>query len=503
MELSARIRPVLLGVALPAALMALAAPATAGAAKKKPKAPIVTAISPKTVAVNRVLTIRGRNFVRGRNKNTVVFKRTGAKAVFVKAEIGTAKLLRVTIPPRLAKLLVTRDGEPISTRFRLRVLARRFGKSFTKRSLSPFVTPEPPKIVTPPTPPAEGDCDDDGIKNGVDADDDNDLLDDATEARLKLDACKPDTDGDGVADGYEYQSAIDLNDNEYRRPQNIVPAPVKRPYPNPLFNDASNDYDGDGLSLGEEFALWKAYRDPAKGLADLVYSDGNQYSAYGRSGSGHRPGDLIGPDPELKYVDFLNWAVAWGYDPIQIGEGGPERALRDANGDGIVSSAPGGGYAYSEARYYDFDFDGKLSDDERDEDADGLSNYDEAHGRTSSAGWWSGCYKKEKPYPIAYQGTDLVDPDVDGDGIRDGADDLDHDDLPNLLELSRNAASGRPIVNGCNDTDAVESSSPALGRVNPFNPCLPDRTARTCQRYPSFDNAFAPVDNSPNYYVLN
>ena len=51
-------------------------------------------------------------------------------------------------------------------------------------------------------------------------------------------------------------------------------------------------------------------------------------------------------------------------------------------------------YYRSEQGYYDFDSDGKLSDDERDEDADGLTNYDETHGRMLPA-YWSGCYARE------------------------------------------------------------------------------------------------------------
>ena len=48
----------------------------------------------------------------------------------------------------------------------------------------------------------------------------------------------------------------------------------------------------------------------------------------------------------------------------------------------------------------------------------------------------------EKPYYVGYPGTNLADGDTDGDGVRDGADDDDHDDIPNLMELSRNDASG-------------------------------------------------------------
>ena len=100
--------------------------------------------------------------------------------------------------------------------------------------------------------------------NKDDLDDDNDLLPDATESALKTDPCNADTDGDGVTDGYEFQSAVDLNDDEYQEPQNILPAPEKRPYPNPLYADASVDYDGDSLTLGQEFSLWKAYRNPGR-----------------------------------------------------------------------------------------------------------------------------------------------------------------------------------------------------------------------------------------------
>ena len=64
--------------------------------------------------------------------------------------------------------------------------------------------------------------------------------------------------------------------------------------------------------------------------------------------------------------------------------------------------------------------------------------------------------------------------------MRDGADDQDHDDIPNLMELSRFDASGG-LFDGestCKpDPDAPkypDTNHPnAYGRMNPFNPCLP------------------------------
>jgi len=505
----ARIRTSLRRAAFVAALGAIMAPATAGAAvqaeasaKKKAKPPVVTRVSPMNVAIGQKLEIRGRNFLRGRNRNTVVFKRTGGKGIFVKADVGTRKLLRLTVPAKLKPALATRAGVPMPTRFRLRVLAKKFGKRFTSSRLSPVVGPElPPTPATPPRAAASGDCDGDGIPNGVETDDDGDLLSDELELRYKTDGCKADTDGDGVTDGYEVQSARDLNDDEYQISQAVLPYPEKRPYPNALFPDADVDYDGDSLTLHEEFELWTAFRDNA-GLDPLIYSDGNQYSLYDRDGSGHRPG-APRHDPFAKHNEFLSWAGANGYLTVSSPTGTFD--LRDFNHDGTVSASrevdgvePD--YYRSELSYYDFDSNGKLSDDERDEDADGLTNYDEAHGRLLPS-YWSGCYARETTYQVPYAGTSMVDPDTDGDGVRDGADDQDHDDIPNLAEMSRNAASGHRIVNACNDKDAVKRASDE-GRVNPFNPCLPNPAARTCTRHPGLGGAAAPFDDS-DYFVLN
>ena len=290
------------------------------------------------------------------------------------------------------------------------------------------------------------------------------------------------------------------------------------------FADADTDYDGDSLSLSEEYSLWKTYRDH-DGLDPLIYSDGNQYSLYDRDGSGHRPG-APRHDPFAKQADFLHWAGGRaGY--LNAGYGtvtwrGSTYDVRDFNHDHAVSPpkptptdpAPDAspGYARSEQNYFDFDATrcapstcGKLSDNERDEDADGLTNFDEAHGRLQP-GYWAGCYRGEVAFGVPYAETDIVDPDSDGDGVRDGADDQDHDDLSNIAEMSRNAASGHPILNSCDDKDAIKypRNDPSdMGRVNPFNPCLPDPNARTCSLHPGLGGAAAaPFDGSP-YFVLN
>ncbi len=186
MELRARIPTPLRRAVMLTALVALAAPATAGAAphahaakKKKVKAPVVTKVSPMDVAVGETLTIRGKNFKRGRYKNTVVFKRDGARAVFAKAEIATKKLITLKVPASLQEFFGLNAGNPVPTRFRLRILAKKFGKKFTGDKLSPVVSaPRPPRAVTPAQALPDGDCDGDGAKNKLDGDDDNDGLTD-------------------------------------------------------------------------------------------------------------------------------------------------------------------------------------------------------------------------------------------------------------------------------------------------------------------------------------
>jgi hypothetical protein len=533
MELHARIshlaRPATLSVALGALLALFAGTVTADAKSKR--YPVVTSVSPMNAKVGDTITIRGRNFVRGKNKNSVVFKRQGGRAIFVKQTLGTAKQIRVVVPETLRKYLT----EGVAARVQLRILAQRFGKNFTSVAKSPRITAEPlpidgskgttgtgstgstgstgPGTPAPPRPVCTGD-------------DDGDWLPASLENDLGLDACNPDTDGDGVPDGYEYQAARDLNDDEYQEVNTSLPYPGERPYPNALFSDAGVDYDGDGLPLGAEYKLQKAYGTAPAGLLPrddfrLSYSDGEQYSLSTReAGTGRRTPSQSAAGYG-KAAEFLAWASSGGYNPVYITKTGPwydtasrvAYDLRDASLNGVVEA--------SEQSLADRDGDTWISDDERDEDADGLSNLDELRG-AMTAEFWTKCYAAsgESAFPVTYAGTDPTKADSDGDGIRDGADDQDHDDLPNVMELSRFEASGgfvdwhsrkgkcfveEGLLNGP-DTDGDGTPNPVVrhldseyGRVNPFNPCLPFRFARTCPGGAEFGVKYAPYDDSPWY----
>jgi hypothetical protein len=577
-----RISPFLRRAAVTAAFGALLVPAGAGAAtaeaaaKKKVKLPVITGVKPMDVAVGEVLEIRGRNFVRGRNRNSVVFKRDGGKAVFIKASVGTAKLLKVTIPASLQKQFALSGGVAKPTRFRLRVLAKKFGKSFTRTGLSPTVS-----APRPPVPPGfvesqpDGDCDGDGAKNKVDSDDDNDgltdvieqslnlnpcvadtdgdglidrwefdcdrngvlnrdetdsdkdLLPDTTENTIGTDFCNNDTDGDGVEDGFEFQSARDLNDDDYQEINQNLPYPGARPYPNPLFKDGDVDYDGDVLTLREEQALWhytyEVTRTDTRTLTPLSYSDGTQHSRYNRGADGRRVPSLPAANYS-KQNEFINSVTATGYRKIQLENTpqwieenpGPTNEKHfyglldvDRSGPDPIAVNSGENSFPEETLYFDFDRSGSLSDDERDEDSDGLTNYDETHGRMTKE-YWSGCYTVETPYLISYAGTNVANADSDGDGVVDGADDVDHDDIPNIMELSRIAASGindNEVGSICKPktglaTRPLTEHPREFGQLNPFNPCLPATFSPTCPKHPNSLTG-APFDGSPYWYSLN
>ena len=480
-----------------AALTALLVPAAAGTANAANKAPVVTRVAPKHVFVGETLTIYGKHFRRGVNKNSVAFKRKGAKAVFALAEKGTTKMLRVTLPKRLERVLTLQNGTRMPTRLNIRVLSKKFGKRYTKNSKSPIVgaekppAPEAPVVIDP-----NGDCDGDGQANKVDTDDDNDLLSDTVEESISklLNQCSADTDGDGVEDGYEYQSAVDLNQNT----GHSVPYPIKLPYPNALDKtDRDTDHDGDTLTLMDEFKLWNfTIAAGADRSLALGYSAGRQYSVHPLLASGYdKQGEFLAWASGAGYstyslVDLQAWTLDDGPGSVQDQFGSRiTRPINDLDRDGLA-----------ETTYYDTDGNTFLDDAERDEDADGLPNQWEATG-CMTRGFWNGLYDAESPYYLAnYAPLSIADPDSDGDGVRDGADDQDHDDVPNVMECSRSLALG-----GVAHDDPEFDPPPTRvwqGFLNPFNPCLPHPRSKTCNQHPQVGpgaKLWAPYTESAEY----
>jgi hypothetical protein len=434
-------------LAFSALALLVAAPTSFAAVKKKTgPTPKITRVAPMRISVGGTLTIRGKNFKPKRLANTVIFRAPNGRSAFAKPRRASTTKLVVAVPGSVRRLLAGNASNPRPTRFKLRVLAGKFS-NFTRRRLSPVVT-------------SSGRADGGGSGGSVptcnsSADHDGDLLTNSFELEIKTDPCLRDTDGDGVEDGYEFQSALDLN----RYPSVLpLPYPGRRPYPNALDpSDGTTDYDDDGLWLSEEYKLWVKYSN------DGVLRGG-------------RPQTLSG----LLYSDGLQKSI----DPAP------------------ASAAPG-----TLARWaLDIDNDGALWDDERDADGDGLGNWDEQHGRFTEE-WWPSTFNgsplpKESQYPELdfLDNEDLADrdaaadPDMDGDGVLDGADDHDHDGLSNSFEVHRPG-----------DYMADAFGPPAPGPniwayVNPFNPCKPVRSERCHRSVPfgHYDGDQAPpVGNNP------
>jgi hypothetical protein len=388
-------------VLLVCALLALL-PASANAASKGSAYPVISSVSPKKLGIGDVMTITGKNFRKGKNKNTVVFKRDGGRAVFVKAPDATTTKIGVTVPAKLLPFLLKKKGKRTFTRFRVRVLAKKFAKKFTNASKSPMIGPDAIGRGT------KDDCDGDKIKNKVDKDDDNDLIPDTLEATLGTNSCVRDTDGDGESDGWEYYSALDRNGS-------AKPAPFAKPYPNPLDGkDADIDHDGDGLTDVQEYAAWASF---GGNKLPLSYSGGNPASA----GRGRPPASQA-------YMDRDRNGFLSDFE-------------RDADGDGIPNMDEGGSkdraritksQAADDSNYYDF---GLFT----------LSYIELAEKQSSDPQpLCQGinqvpfyCVDSAQEGPIDVQKVDTLDwlsADSDGDGIRDDGDDADHDDVPNMTE---------------------------------------------------------------------
>ncbi len=347
----------------PVAVFATAATAKHTAHAAADKFPVVKSVLPLNAGVGDTLKILGHNFVPGKGKDTVVFQKIGSPAIFVRAATATSTKITVVIPSKLLPYLSgASKGTPIPTKFRLRVLGKRFSLTYTSVGMSPTISgvPTTPAALATSCPVL--------AKNNPTADQDADGMLNYLEIKYHTDPCNPDSDGDGIPDGYEYYAALDLNGNAY-------PYPASEPWPNPLDpSDSGDDFDGDGLTMFQEYTLWKY----VGGTYPLnVYSDGNQNTG--------------------------------GSQPVT----NPQMATLDLDGDG------------------------DLEDSDRDADNDGLSNMVEFNMGGTQA-WWPARYfsPPEKPYVIRhFSDVSPVNPDSDGDGIPDGQDDQDNDGWNNFEEM--------------------------------------------------------------------
>ena len=195
----ARIRPSLRRAAFVAALGALMVPATAGAAvhaeasaKKKKQAPRrdardadacldrAEARDPRPLVPSRAQQEHGRVQAHGWQGRLREGRRRHHQAAAAdrahEAQRRAGHAQRRSVP----------------TRFRLRVLAKKFGKRFTKalaltdRRPRAAADPGGRPSARPPTATATA-----SVKNGVETDDDGDLLDDNTELSYKIDPARP------------------------------------------------------------------------------------------------------------------------------------------------------------------------------------------------------------------------------------------------------------------------------------------------------------------------
>jgi hypothetical protein len=475
-------RSLLALLAIPAFLAAALTAVAQASTATQSTAPVVISVYPLKLKLGEKLTIHGRNFIKGVHKDTVVFMGAGKRVVWVKADKASTKTITVRLPNKLAVLLADKSGAQKPTRLQIRVIAKKSGRAFTKVSKSPVVAPN--ATIQTGTVVAEA-CPGVSVASG---DSDGDMLSNGLELALGTNPCKADTDGDGVSDGYEYQSALDLNRNA-NTSAIPWPSPGKRPYPNPLDpSDANTDYDGDSLTLYQEYEAsfaWLLGLDPThtqlqtfipyvplpdcshpvgpypgdssclNNVMVVAYSDGDQTT--NPSPYGDEPGPPTGPPAPT--------------DPnAQSGF--------DVNGDGVIGDA-GDVWSHTGAAVGWMNLDGNsyLNDSEKDVDGDGLSNYEETSGPMLGAAWWSSQFPADGTYPLAYAGTNWLETDTDGDTIPDGADDQDHDGYTNIQELSR---------------DYV---FPGFGTANvaEYNPCLPnDAPDRACMSHPPFNASFAP-----------
>jgi hypothetical protein len=129
---------------LPICLLALSAaallPAAPASSENGASSPSIRRVTPMRISVGNLLTIRGRNFKRSRNANTIIFRGPNGRSAFAKPRRASRKKLVLVVPTGVSHLLAADETGQKPTRLKLRVLSGIFSE-FTPPRLSPVVTP--------------------------------------------------------------------------------------------------------------------------------------------------------------------------------------------------------------------------------------------------------------------------------------------------------------------------------------------------------------------------
>jgi hypothetical protein len=135
--------------------VAAAALLPAGAAHGAKPLPAITKVEPLRLGIGDTLTISGKNFRTGNGANTVVFKRTGKRAIFAKSAASSSTELTVVLPEKLRTALSKKNGSLWPTKFQVNVLTQRFGKRYTAMAASPVIGPVATKALVDGGAPAQ------------------------------------------------------------------------------------------------------------------------------------------------------------------------------------------------------------------------------------------------------------------------------------------------------------------------------------------------------------
>jgi hypothetical protein len=386
-------------------------------------------------------------------KNRVFFSRASdGKTVRARPSKATKTRIEVIVPPAITTFLADNGtGGKKATRFQIAIFTKLLGR-YTAKSRSPIILPVgvapitgapggpgalPPGATTPAPPtgppaPPPPDCNGNGIPDSSDtSDSDGDGLPDNLEVSIGTNPCNKDTDSDGVIDGYEYYSAKDMNPN-------FVPCKCKRPYPNPLDgSDTFSDFAGDGLTMARKFALWSTFFNgvfPTSPTSSFPYSAGNPYSP-APNGAGamdlNGNGQISDDEKDADNDRVPNWVeLALGEPDPTTATGcvfaGPDSRFTSCNAGGAPPWVPNG------------------------------NTFKPITKTTTGA-----------PAPPTWFQLEFLNPMTLYDGSLDGNDDMDHDGVSNIREIT-----------GTNPTNLGVYS-------NPVDPCDPDPNVSACPTHPS------------------